>query len=422
MVCYYNSIAYNENIIEQITSQDSLTNAYYETIDYLNNWKNKIQKKYGKKKPVFIIICSSGGGLRSALWSFRNLQILDSISNGHFKEHIGLITGASGGLIGTSYFRELMLAQKNGKNIDLYSPIYYENIAKDLLNAIFFSTTVNFFYPLFSFELNGKKYKKDVGYSFEKRLVENLDAFHNKTIADYYKAEHSAKIPLLILSPTIITDGRQLLCSSHNVAYLANSMTKHNYYKNEISGTPFLQLFKKCDSHKTLFTSLLRANACFPGVIPVILLPTNPPTQIMDAGLYDNFGLENALKFIYAFRSWLMQNTKKIIIVQLRDTEQRISIKPEKLTLWNKFKKIFTGTYSSFTESRDYQNDWLYTFVKNCLKNKVELIELEYYNDSDFNYASLSFHLVSWEKKDILKKVYSQKNYTKIKYLTNQVK
>ena len=47
-------------------------------------------------------------------------------------ENSVLITGASGGLIGASYFRELVLRQKNGQNVHPYSNSHREKISTDV--------------------------------------------------------------------------------------------------------------------------------------------------------------------------------------------------------------------------------------------------------------------------------------------------
>ena len=50
-----------------------------------------------------------------------------------------LITGASGGMIGATYFRELYRQNVKGKPINLQDKKYVDNIAGDLLNPIFSS-------------------------------------------------------------------------------------------------------------------------------------------------------------------------------------------------------------------------------------------------------------------------------------------
>lgn len=54
-------------------------------------------------------------------------------------EHSILVTGASGGLIGASYFRELKLREKLGEKTNPYSNSHRDKISTDNLNPLIFS-------------------------------------------------------------------------------------------------------------------------------------------------------------------------------------------------------------------------------------------------------------------------------------------
>ena len=99
----------------------------------LNNWRAKFPKEI---KPKMVFICASGGGQRSALWTLNTLQYVDNELNGALMNHSILMTGASGGMIGASYYRELCLRKQQGKIEDLYNSAYLTNISKDILNPI----------------------------------------------------------------------------------------------------------------------------------------------------------------------------------------------------------------------------------------------------------------------------------------------
>src|SRR5678816_4123633 len=96
-------------------------------IQVLENWK----RKQGEEKPLFVVINTSGGGHRSATFTMSILQRLDSITNGDMMKKTFLITGASGGMIGASYFRELYLRKLKGENIHLQDKKYVDDISGD---------------------------------------------------------------------------------------------------------------------------------------------------------------------------------------------------------------------------------------------------------------------------------------------------
>ena len=75
---------------------------------------------FSTKQCVFqmVFVNTSGGGLRSALWTVHVLSHLDSITNQEFFKQTHMITGASGGMIGAGFFREQYL-EKLDSNISL---------------------------------------------------------------------------------------------------------------------------------------------------------------------------------------------------------------------------------------------------------------------------------------------------------------
>ncbi|MGK2863751.1 MAG: hypothetical protein ACSLE0_17595, partial [Chitinophagaceae bacterium] len=71
-------------------------------ITILNNWK----KNQDSASPLLVMLNTSGGGHRSATFTMSMLQHLDSLTDGKIMKKIFLINGASGGMIGATYFRE----------------------------------------------------------------------------------------------------------------------------------------------------------------------------------------------------------------------------------------------------------------------------------------------------------------------------
>jgi hypothetical protein len=104
-------------------------------ISILENWK----KRQTEAKPLMFVITTSGGGNRSATFTMNVLQHLDSLTNGALMTRTVLITGASGGMLGASYFRELSRARAAGQPINLQDKTYLNDISNDLLNPLFTS-------------------------------------------------------------------------------------------------------------------------------------------------------------------------------------------------------------------------------------------------------------------------------------------
>src|SRR5690606_36325136 len=109
-------------------------------IKLLDNWRNKFSDE---AKPKMIFVTASGGGKRAALWTLTALQAADSLTQGRLMENTILMTGASGGLIGATYFRELTLQKINGEPVNPYAQRHLWRMATHNMNPSIFSYLAN---------------------------------------------------------------------------------------------------------------------------------------------------------------------------------------------------------------------------------------------------------------------------------------
>ncbi|NRA12179.1 MAG: patatin-like phospholipase family protein, partial [Crocinitomicaceae bacterium] len=203
---------YSMERIAAIANEHEINQSSYDSyIKTLENWK----KNTGKDKPKLVIINTSGGGSRSALWTVSVLQKLQKASQGELLKHTQLITGASGGMVGAAYYRELALREQLGKIKSSTDHKYRENISKDMLNKLaFMASTHDIFIRYQKVKVNGQSYTKDRGYAFESQLHENTNGILRHTLGYYSKYEKQGAIPTMIFTPTIVNDGRRLfICS-----------------------------------------------------------------------------------------------------------------------------------------------------------------------------------------------------------------
>ncbi len=400
------------------------------TFTMLENWRAKFP---GEEKPKMIFLCVSGGGKRAALWTFNALQTADSVAGGKLMEHAILITGASGGLVGASYFRELKLREKNGEAINPYSPAHRVKISADNLNPMIFSLLANDLFVGFTrFRYAGNAYLRDRGYTFEEELNEMTGGLMDKPIHDYYAPEQQAKIPMMILTPTIVNDGRKLYIASRPVTFLNYElMSSPNYYSQKYSGVDFQRLFEYHGADSLRFLSALRMAATFPYITPNTTLPTEPAIHIMDAGISDNFGLNDAIRFLYAYRDWIAENTSGVVFVSIRDSPKLARIPAyEGQNLLDTFSQPISSVYNNFENFQDITSDLLIGHAHSWFDNRIDRIDIEYEAtdyvpilqniDSIRNFnarASLSWRLTTREKESITSNITSEKNANAIRQL-----
>jgi hypothetical protein len=60
-------------------------------------------------------------------------------------------------------------------------------------------------------------------------------------------------------------------------------------------------------------------SASFPWVSPALNLPTLPPRRVVDAGYYDNYGINLSALWLSKMSQWLQENTSGVLVVQIRD-------------------------------------------------------------------------------------------------------
>lgn len=410
-----------------------------QTIEILEKWQAQFP---AETKPKMVFICSSGGGQRASVWTMRSLQFADSMLQGNLMRHTRLMTGASGGLVGASFFRELYLRKNQGEPINVYDETYLYDVARDNLNAIVFSLVVNdIFFRSQKFEYAGYPYYKDRGYAFEEQFNKNTDGLLDKRLDDYREPERQALIPMLIMAPTVINDGRKLYISSQPISYMASpSHLKETAGRSQVHGIEFQRFFQEQGASQLRFLSALRMSATFPYITPNVKLPSEPAMEIMDAGLSDNFGITDAVRFLYVFREWISQHTSGVIFLSIRDSQKDQPI--EKTVQPSLFQKIFTpvgSLYANWEHLQDITNENSIEYAHTWFKGPIHRVDMEYIPRSKplaltpektilvvdsitlnkTQGASLSWHLTEFEKTDIMNAIFEERNQRAIRKLDN---
>ncbi len=376
----------------------------------LNKWKerNTIRKS---DKPKLVLISVTGGGSRSAMWVFKAMQVADSLSQGKLLRQTHLITGASGGMLGIGYLRELYLRAQTDTSIHIHDERYAEKIGADLLNPIAVSIAVNDWFVRFQRFRDGEFiYSKDRGYALERQLIINTDSVIDKRLGDYALPEAESKIPMMIFTPSIINDGRTLYISPQPVSHLTFNHPSVLKGQSLQTGVEFRRFFKAQQPDNVWFTSVLRMNASFPYICPSVTLPSEPEMEVMDAGFHDSYGTSTALRHLFAIRKWVEANTSGVILVQIRDSQkiEPVGDNPPR-SLMSMLMNPLGHIYDNLFFMQDYTNDDLTVHAQEWLNADLEVVDLELLRSSE-DMISLSWHLTGREKHLIKRSAYHPKN------------
>jgi len=404
-------VPYHIDSLKLTINEGQYQQDYAATIEILQTWQQQYYSKYGyARKPKIVLLCVTGGGNRSAAWVARCLQYADSLTDRKFFHHVRLITGASGGMMGASYFRELLLERHYNPDTNLYTPEVVHRASSDLLNRITFHLIANLFIPSNQFQFGRNIYFKERGYAWEEQFIANTQAFYNKRLSDYREPERQCLIPMIIHTPAIVNDSRKLYISPQGVSYMCKPMTFNAAYSNEMEGIEFRRVFARHDPDSIRMATIVRMNASFPVVLPFIELPTQPIVQVIDAGAVDNYGMHSAVKFLYVFRDWIRQNTSGVVLVQIRDSQQEGKILETEDSFFDKLLGGISGTYSTSFESKDYINDEIMEYAKTWFGGSFDVIELQYIPKEQYQGATLNFHITDRERIDIMRAIHHPKN------------
>lgn len=372
-----------------------------QTLQILDNWK----ARQPVRKPKMVLLVSSGGGLKSAVWTMQVMSRLEEASPDTLMRQIAMMTGASGGIFGMAYQRELWLRQQDGHISDYTLASYNQRMAGDLLNSVAFSIATNdLFYPGLRFVRDSLSYRKDRGYSFELQLHENTGYVLDKDLIEYQEPEATARIPMLLIAPSIINDGRRLIISPQPVSFLCRPpMPEGMSDRVNADGIDFRAMFRDQRADQLAFSTALRMNATYPYILPEVRLPSEPGMDIMDAGFRDNYGITLVARFMEIYQDWIRENTSGVVLIQIRSWEKYPEIKTADRNGVIRDLLNPLGVIGQQLRLQDFDQDAQIGFLADLFGPEMfDVVRFIYQPGENQDPASMSFHLTPRERENIL--------------------
>ena len=142
--------------------------------------------------------------------------------------------------------------------------------------------------------------------------------------------EATGQLPSLIVSPMIVENGRRLLFSNLDLGALTETRSGD---PPGVSGGPTsrqsgrlysrssVEFFRLSQACKFPIKTAIRMNGSFPYISPAVSLPTSPNWRIVNAGYYDNYGVNLAMTWAYNNREWIREITSGLALIQIRAYE-----------------------------------------------------------------------------------------------------
>jgi len=362
-------------------------------------------------KPKLVVINTSGGGLRSMVWSYRCLQLADSLVGGDLMQRAALMTGSSGGLIGATYYRQSYLHDQQQGTKERFSHEVLRELSGDMLNPVAFSFVTNDMFVRYRSVRDGeRRYTLDRATAFERKLNTSTRGLLDVRLGDMAAAEREARVPMLALSPTSINDGRRVVITAHPAAYLtAITPSASINIESQAEAIEFRRLFSAHAPDSLKLSSALRMSASFPYITPVTTLPSVPPMRVMDAGVRDNYGYRTTIAWLATFREWIAENTSGVVVLQLRDTQKQMEVSPSSGSLIGRMFDPVGSVYDNFVRVQDQDYDLMLRLFEPVGDVPLEVIDVQLWHDAEER-ISLSWHLTRVERERVLRSVHGPGN------------
>jgi hypothetical protein len=207
----------------------------------------------------------------------------------------------------------------------------------------------------------------------------------------------------MILNSVVTRDLKKMMVCTQPVSFMMQDAYKDS--SSKIVGPDaidFAALFKNEDPMDLRLLTALRMNATYPYILPSVWLPSQPVIDVMDAGLRDNNGQESSLRFLNVFKDWVNENTRGVLIIQVRSRQKGS---------WdNTYKnggiseiipKPFTMLQTNWFRLQDYLQDDEISYAKNSFDKPLHRVAFMYIPEKEESGATLNFHLTASEKKEV---------------------
>jgi hypothetical protein len=288
------------------------------------------QDAHSGTKPRLVLVATSGGGIRAAVWTAVVLEGLET-EIPHLRDHIRLITGASGGMVGSAlYVADFENTPVGKRPFDASTGLgleFSKRLASDSLSRPVQTMLLEDFPSLWK----SGDVDRDRGRELENSWHRNTAKADGqsplqRTFEELKPLERQGLRPSLIFSPMLVEDARRLLISNLDLERLTRTWGEQLSLEPtgisplkpmlSLSAVEFWRLFPQAKKFEV--GTAARMNASFPLVSPGISLPTDPPRRVVDAGYYDNYGTNLAAIWVHHHQELLKQLTSGVVLIEIR--------------------------------------------------------------------------------------------------------
>jgi hypothetical protein len=298
------------------------------------------QGQHPGTKPRVVIVCTSGGGIRAAVWTTVVLEGLEETVPG-LRDNIRIITGASGGMVGAGLYVADFESRRPADTdpatgLGTYSRLLARDSLTPTVQTMLLTDLPHVWLP--------GPMPRDRGRDLELAWFRNTRrpgeerSPLEKTFVELREAEQQGLRPSLVFSPMLVEDSRRLIISNLDLDHLTMSYSQqlagssfaeggvieddsvperaNLRTQRSLSAVEFFRLFPQATGFQV--STAARMNASFPLVSPAVNLPTYPPRRVVDTGYYDNYGAHLASLWLLHHQKAIREYTSGVLVLEIR--------------------------------------------------------------------------------------------------------
>jgi hypothetical protein len=359
-----------------------------------------------ERKPKLVIVAATGGGIQAAVWTSVVLEGLEErLRDRHgaatpLRDHIRLMVGASGGMQAAALYAADFKSNPKAWKLS-------DRLAEDSLWPTVQTMLINDG-PALAWP---GSLSRDRGRSLEERWERNCSPWTKdgqpsppptdwfrlraqgyrrgesplaKHLYDLRADERACDAPVLVFSPMMVEDCRRVIISNLSMEWFTHTdVTNLNdpaapyqpkTHPDRLS-VPAVEFWRYFPDARPTFKvgTAARMSATFPFVGPAVSLPSNPPRRVVDAGYFDNFGLNMAGIWLVRHRELLRKYTSGVVLVEIRAyprREEKLRFRPvgqpgAESFNWAlaEFGSPFQALYNLYARGAYFRNDQLLDYL-----------------------------------------------------------
>lgn len=241
------------------------------------------------RSPLLTVIAIDGGGIQAGAWAATVLTRIEEQWR-DFHRSVGLISGVSGGSVGTMYFVSMLREDRQPTDAELVG------VRHAAARASLSEAAWGFAYPdLWRALLPIFRFEKDRGWAMEQAWRRNFAPDQVPTLGHWIEGVRQGWMPAVALNATVVESGSRFAFATFDPPPEHDASGRRTWDLSTVLNT--------YPRHDIDVPTAARLSATFPYVTPIATAwPEGgvPAWHYADGGYYDNTGMGVAMRWLDA--------------------------------------------------------------------------------------------------------------------------